>query len=85
MCVKKKKNQHFESPSHIHVKSHSTVMGFGTHMVGEVGGQGRGSGLFSIQVKFAKKLNVDLQFSRKSIKQMSLKRNQIGTMVNSNT
>ena len=31
--------------------------------------------------QFAKKVNVDLQFSWKSIKQMSLKHNQIGTMV----
>jgi len=51
-------------------------------MVGE-GGAARGSELLSIQIQFAKKVIVDLPFSGKSIKQMSLKHNQIGTMVNS--
>ena len=37
--------------------------------------------MLSVHIRFAKKVNVDLQFSWKSIKQMSLKHNQIGTMV----
>ena len=45
------------------------------------GGEARGSGVLSVQLQFAKKVNVDLQFSWKSIKQMSLKHNQISTMV----
>lgn len=44
-------------------------------------GEARGSWWLSVQIQFAKKVNVDLQFSWKSIKQMSLKHNQIGTMV----
>lgn len=66
---------------------HSTYMsghtrhlwGFGTYMAGA--GEARGSWWLSVQIQFAKKVNVDLQFSWKSIKQMSLKHNQIGTMV----
>lgn len=45
------------------------------------GGEARKSRLLGIQIQFAKQVNVDLQFSRKSIKQMSPKHNQIGTTV----
>lgn len=56
-----------------------------TNRVGDTAGWGgreaRGSWVLSVQIQFAKKVNVDLQFSWKSIKQMSLKHNQISTMV----
>lgn len=35
----------------------------------------------SIQIQFAKKVNVDLQFSWKSIQQMSPEHNQVGPVV----
>ena len=54
--------------------------GCGTHRVAGRGGSRVVLGV-GVHIRFAKKVNVDLQFSWKSIKQMSLKHNQIGTMV----
>lgn len=67
-------------PLPTYTSSHTQrLWGSGTCIVGE--GVARGSGLLSVQIQFAKKVNVDSQCSWRSIKQMSLKHNQISTTV----